>query len=108
KLKITRKMLEVCLKYRHPVSMITKNALILRDLDILTEMAKLRLVHVMVTITSVDEDLRMILEPRTVTYKNRLKVLNQLSANGIPCGVMVAPIVPHINSYDIPAVIEIG
>ena len=106
KMQITRSMLEVCLKYRHPVSMITKNALILRDLDILTEMAKLRLVHVMVTITSVNEDLRMILEPRTVTYKNRLKVLNQLSSNGIPCGVMVAPIIPHINSYDIPAVVE--
>ncbi len=106
KMEITRKMLEVCLKYRHPVSMITKNALILRDLDILTEMAKLRLVHVMVTITSVDEDLRMILEPRTVTYKNRFNVLNQLSLHGIPCGVMVAPIIPHINSYHIPAVIE--
>ncbi len=106
KMQITRSMLEVCFKYRHPVSMITKNALILRDLDILSEMAKLRLVHVMVTITSVNEDLRMILEPRTVTYKNRLKVVNELSSHGIPCGVMVAPIIPHINSYDIPAVVE--
>jgi len=106
KMEITRKMLEVCLKYRHPVSMITKNALILRDLDILSEMAKLRLVHVMVTITSLNEDLRMVMEPRTVTYKNRLKVLKELSLHSIPCGVMVAPIVPHINSYDIPAVIE--
>ncbi len=106
KMQITRQMLEVCLKYRHPVGMITKNALILRDLDILTEMAKLKLVHVMMTITSLDEDLRMIMEPRTVTYKNRLKVLNQLSANGIPCGVMVAPIIPTINSSHIPDVIS--
>jgi len=106
KLQITRTMLEVCLKYRHPVSMITKNALILRDLDILSEMAKLRLVHVMVTITSLNEDLRMVMEPRTVTYKNRLKVVNQLTSHGIPCGVMVAPIIPHLTSYDIPAVIE--
>lgn len=106
KMQITRQMLEVCLKYRHPVSMITKNAVILRDLDILSEMARLKLVHVMVTITSVNEDLRMILEPRTVTYKNRLRVLKELSSHGIPCGVMVAPIIPHINSYDIPAVIE--
>ncbi len=106
KMKITRGMLEVCLKYRHPVGMITKNALILRDLDILTEMAKLKLVHVMVTFTSLDEDLRMIMEPRTVTYKNRLKVLKQLSANGIPCGVMVAPIIPTINSSHIPDVIQ--
>jgi len=106
KLKITRNMLEVCLKYRNPVSMITKNAVILRDLDILTEMAKLNLVHVMVTITSLDEDLRMKLEPRTVTYRNRLNVLKQLSANGIPCGVMVAPIIPHLTSYDVPKVIK--
>src|ERR1700722_11181205 len=106
KLKITRSMLEVCLKYRNPVSMITKNAVILRDMDILTEMAKLNLVHVMVTITSLDEDLRMKLEPRTVTYRNRLNVLKQLSANGIPCGVMVAPIIPHLTSYDVPKVIK--
>jgi DNA repair photolyase len=106
KLKITRSILEVCLKYRNPVSMITKNAVILRDLDILTEMAKLRLVHVMVTITSLDESLRLKLEPRTVTYKNRLNVLKQLSSNGIPCGVMVAPIIPSLTSYDVPKVIE--
>ena len=106
KLKITRSMLEVCLKYRNPVSMITKNALILRDLDILTEMAKLKLVHVMVTITSLDEELRQKLEPRTVTYKNRLNVLKQLSRNGIPCGVMVAPIIPSLTSHDVPKVIQ--
>src|SRR5580704_12142914 len=106
KMQITRQMLEVCLKYKHPVGMITKNALILRDLDILTEMAKLKLVHVMVTITSLDEDLRMIMEPRTVTYKNRLKVLKQLSSHGIPCGVMVAPIIPHLTSYHVHDVIK--
>lgn len=106
KMKITRAMLEVCLKYRNPVSMITKNALIMRDIDILQEMAKLKLVHVMVTVTSLDEELRMKLEPRTVTYRNRLNVLKQLSSNGIPCGVMVAPIIPHLNSYDVPNVIK--
>lgn len=106
KLGITRAMLEICLNYRHPVGMITKNATILRDLDILTEMAKLKLVHVMITITSLDESLRMVMEPRTVTYKNRLKVLKELTAYGVPCGVMVAPIIPDINSHEIPAVIE--
>jgi DNA repair photolyase len=106
KLRITRAMLEVCLKYRNPVSLITKNAVILRDLDILREMAKLKLVHVMVTITSLDEEVRMKLEPRTVTYRNRLNVLRQLSTNGIPCGVMVAPIIPHLTSYDVPKVIK--
>src|ERR1051325_6086344 len=73
KLEITRRILEVCLKYQHPVALITKNALILRDLDILSELAKLNLAHVMVTITSLNEELRMKLEPRTVTYKNRIK-----------------------------------
>jgi len=106
KLKITRSMLEICLKYNHPVSMITKNAVILRDLDILSEMAKLKLVHVMVTITSLDEDLRMKMEPRTVTYRNRLNVLKQLSSHGIPCGVMVAPIIPHLTSYHVHDVIK--
>jgi DNA repair photolyase len=106
KIKITRAMLEVCLEYRNPVSMITKNAVILRDLDILSEMAKLKLVHVMVTITSLDEGLRQKLEPRTVTYRNRLNVLKQLSEHGIPCGVMVAPIIPHLTSYDVPKVIK--
>src|SRR5580704_19776535 len=69
-------------------------------------MAKLKLVHVMVTITSLDEELRMKMEPRTVTYKNRLNVLKQLSSHGIPCGVMVAPIIPHLTSYHVHDVIK--
>lgn len=106
KLEITRKILEVCLKYKHPVSMITKNALILRDLDILSELAKLNLVHVMVTITSLNEELRQKLEPRTVTYKNRLKVVKHLSEAGIPVGVMNAPIIPGLTSHEIPEMIK--
>jgi DNA repair photolyase len=106
KMEITRKVLQVCLKFRHPVGLITKNALILRDLDILTELAKLNLVHVMVSITGTDEDMRQKLEPRTATYKNRFKVLEALSKNNIPCGVMVAPIIPGINNHEIPSVIE--
>lgn len=106
KLEITRKMLEVCLKYKHPVSMITKNALIIRDLDILSEMAKLNLVHVMVTITSLDEDLRLKLEPRTVTYKNRMKTLKLLSDAGVPVGIMTAPVIPGLTSHEIPELIK--
>lgn len=106
KLKITRQMLEVILKFRHPVSMITKNNLILRDIDILKELAQLKLVHVMVSITSLREELRLKMEPRTVTAKNRLKVIEQLNKVGIPTGIMTAPIIPGLNSDEIPQLIE--
>jgi DNA repair photolyase len=106
KFGITRKMLEVALKFRHPVSMITKNALIRRDIDILSELAKLRLVHVMISITGLDESLRSKLEPRTATYKQRIETIRELAEAGIPVGVMTAPIIPGLNSHEIPDVIE--
>ena len=106
KLEITRKILEVCLKYKHPVSLITKNALIVRDLDILSELTKLNLVHVMVTITSLNEELRQKLEPRTVTYKNRLKTVKILADAGVAVGVMNAPIIPGLTSHEIPDLIK--
>ena len=106
KLKITRQMLEVLLNFRHPAGMITKNDLILRDIDILQELAKLNLIHVMVSITSLNNDLRLKMEPRTVTAKNRLKVLETLSKAGIPAGVMTAPIIPGLNSDEIPDLIK--
>lgn len=103
---ITRKLIEVCLRYKNPVGIITKNQLILRDLDILKELAAHKLVQVFVTITSTDESIRQKLEPRTATYRNRFRVLEQLTANGIPCGVMVAPIIPGLTNYGIANVIE--
>ncbi|MBI3511535.1 MAG: PA0069 family radical SAM protein [Bacteroidetes bacterium] len=106
KLGITRKMLEVLLKFRHPVGMITKNALIRRDLDLLSEMAKLKLVHVMISITGVDEEFRMKTEPRTASYKQRFETVQQLSQAGIPVGVMVAPIIYGLNSHEIPEVLK--
>lgn len=106
KLGITRQMLEVLLRFRHPAGMITKNQLILRDIDILQEMAKLKLVHVMVTITTLKEELRLKMEPRTATAKNRLKVIEQLKKSGIPVGVMTAPIIPGLNSTEIPELIK--
>lgn len=105
-LKLTRRILEVCLKYKHPVSIITKNALITRDIDILTELAKHNLVHVMISVTGVEEYMRLALEPRTSTYKNRLATIKLLTENNIPCGVMVAPIIPGLNNHEIPDVIE--
>lgn len=106
KLKITQKLLEVLLKFKHPVGMITKNNLILRDVDILQELAKLRLVHVMVSITTLNESLRLKMEPRTATAKNRLRVIEQLNKLGIPAGVMTAPIIPGLNSMEIPVLIK--
>lgn len=99
--KITRACLEVFLKYKHPVGIITKNALILRDLDLLKALAKDGLVSVNISITSLSEGTRRILEPRTATIKKRLETVKTLSENGIPVNVMLAPIIPGINSHEI-------
>ncbi len=99
--KITRQCLEVFLKYKHPVAIITKNALILRDLDLLSALAKDNLIGVNMSITSLSEDTRRILEPRTATIKKRLETVKILSENGIPVNVMLAPIIPSINSHEI-------
>ena len=101
KLEITRNMLKVLQKLKHPCSIITKNALILRDLDILKPMAKLNLVHVSISITSLSEETRRALEPRTATIKKRLETVKILSENGIPVNVMMAPIIPAINNHEI-------
>lgn len=101
KLKITRSMLKVLLKLKHPCSMITKNALILRDLDILKEMASMNLIHVNISITSLSEETRRTLEPRTATIKKRLETVRILSEHGIPVNVMMAPIIPAINNHEI-------
>jgi len=101
KFKITRQCLEVFLKYRHPVAIISKNALVLRDLDIIKELAKDNLIGMNVSITSLSEKTRRILEPRTATIKKRLKVIKTLSDNGIPVNAMLAPIIPSINSHEI-------
>ena len=101
KLEITRKMLQVLLKLKHPASMITKNSLILRDLDVLKEMAALNLVRVSISITSLSEEVRKVVEPRTASIRKRLETVQILSENGIPVNVMMAPIIPSINSHEI-------
>jgi len=99
--KITKQCLEVFLNYRHPVAIITKNALVGRDLDILKALAKDNLVAVSISITSLSEETRRILEPRTTTIKKRLETVKVLSENGIPVNGMLAPIIPSINSHEI-------
>ena len=109
KLKITRQLLQLFLKYKHPVGIITKNALIQRDLDILQELAKDNLVRVNLSITSLDEKTRMLLEPRTASIKKRLETVEKLHERGVPVNVMMAPIIPGINSHEIlPLAKEIG
>ena len=101
KFQLTKQCLEVFLKYKHPVGIITKNALILRDIEILRALAKDNLIAVNISITSLSEDTRRILEPRTTTIKRRLQTVKELSDNGIPVNVMLAPIIPSINSHEI-------
>lgn len=101
KLGLTRQLLEVFLEHRHPVGIITKNALVLRDLDLLKELASMQLVKVAISITTLDEDLRRAMEPRTSTIGRRFEAVEQLSQNGIPVMVMMAPIIPGLNSHEI-------
>ncbi|WP_294325321.1 PA0069 family radical SAM protein [uncultured Chryseobacterium sp.] len=96
--EITRKLLQVCLDYRHPVNILTKNALVLRDLDILKPMAEQNLVSVSLSIPTINEELRRKMEPRTSSAPNKLKAIEVLSENKIPVHVMVAPIIPGLNS----------
>ena len=97
KMRITRQLLEVCLEYRNPVGILSKNALVLRDIDIIQDLARLNLVRVFSSITSLDEDLRRVLEPRTASYRSRLKVVETMSKAGIPAGIMNAPLIPGLN-----------
>ncbi|MBI1222535.1 MAG: PA0069 family radical SAM protein [Bacteroidetes bacterium] len=101
KFKITRQILQVFLKYRHPVGVITKNALILRDLDLLKELGAMNLVQVAISFTSMREETRRLLEPRTSSVKAKLKTIETLSAAKIPVTVMMAPVIPSINSHEI-------
>lgn len=106
KYRITRQLLELCLRYRNPVSVLTKNSLILRDIDLFEKLAKLNLVHGAISITSLNEDLRSALEPRTVTGKRRLQVVKTLHGAGVPMGVLTAPIIPGLNDHEIPNIIQ--
>lgn len=106
KLEITRNALKICLEYRNPVSIITKNSLILRDIDILKELANLNLISVMISITSLDDRLNRKMEPRTSVPERRLKTIEDLAKNNIPVGVNLAPIIPSLNDQEIPEILK--
>lgn len=104
--KITRRLLEVFWEHKHPVSVITKNSLILRDTDILARLASERLVKVTISITSLDESLRQKLEPRTASARKRLETVRALSQAGIPVGILIGPVIPGLNNQEIPAILK--
>jgi DNA repair photolyase len=108
KLGITRRCLEVFLEYRNPVSIVTKNPLVVRDIDVLSEMAKMNLVHVMVSVTSLDPGVIRVMEPRAAAPPARLDAIEKLASAGIPVGVNAAPIVPGLTDEEIPAILKAG
>lgn len=106
KFRLTRQLLEVCNEFNQPVGMITKNAGILRDKDLLQEMAGKNLVSILVSITSFDEDLRRAMEPRTTTAKQRLRVIKELSSAGVRMGVMLGPMIPGLNDHEMQRIMK--
>jgi DNA repair photolyase len=104
--RITRAILEVLSEFNHPVGIVTKSALVTRDIDILAPMAKKGLVKVALSVTSLDPKLARAMEPRASTPVKRLAAIEQLSAAGIPTVVMVAPIIPAVNDSEIEAILK--
>jgi DNA repair photolyase len=106
KLRITRHCLEVMLRHRNPVGIITKNHLVTRDLDILKELASLHLVGVSISVTSLDPGLTRTMEPRTSAPHKRLETIETLAREGIPVGVNVAPLIPGLNDEEMPEILR--
>lgn len=105
-LRITRQILEVLAEFRHPVNIITKSALVERDLDLLEDLARDNLVGVLVSVTTLDDELKRRMEPRTAGPRRRLETLRRLAAAGIPCGVLAAPMIPGLNDHELENILE--
>lgn len=106
KFKLTRQLLEVCNEFNQPVGMITKNAGMLRDKDLLQKMASKNLISILVSITSLNEDLRRVMEPRTTTATQRLKLIKELSDMGVRMGVMLGPMIPGLNEHEMQRIMQ--
>lgn len=106
RLKITRSILEVLVRCRHPLTIVTKSALIVRDIDLLKELAAERLVCVSFSVTSLSDDIKRTLEPRTASPAARLRAMEQLAQAGIPVGVLVAPVIPAITDHEIEGILR--
>ncbi|HEY8396528.1 MAG TPA: PA0069 family radical SAM protein [Flavihumibacter sp.] len=103
---ITRKLIEVCQEFNQPLGIITKNAGVLRDADLLADMASRKLASVLMSINSLNEDLRRKMEPRTTTAAQRMRVIRELSNKGVHTGVMIGPVIPGLNDHEIPSILE--
>ncbi|HQR48211.1 MAG TPA: radical SAM protein, partial [Steroidobacteraceae bacterium] len=101
-------VLEVLLAHRHPVTIVTKGALILRDLDLLSELARQRLVSVHVSVTTLDDDLKRVLEPRAASPAARLRVIRELADADVPVGMLLAPMIPALNDHELERLLEAG
>src|SRR4051794_8274133 len=104
--QIMRRILEVLERFGHPVGIVTKSSLVLRDLDILARMAKRGLAKVALSVTTLDPKLARVMEPRVATPARRLEALRQLTAAGVPTSVMVAPVIPAINDAEIERILD--
>ena len=105
-LGITRQILEVLAEFRHPVNIITKSALVERDIDLLQDLARDNLVDVLISVTTLDDELKRRLEPRTAGPRRRLETIRRLSVAGIPCGVLAAPMIPGLNDHELENILE--
>ncbi len=103
---LTRQLLEVCETFHQPVGIITKNSSVIRDIDILSRLASNGLVSVLFSITSLNEELRRVLEPRTTTTKQKFNVMRRLTDAGIRVGVMMGPMIPGLNDHEMPAIMK--
>jgi len=106
RLRVTRSILEVLARARHPVSIVTKHALVLRDLDLLTDLSRAGLASVAVSVTTLDDDLKRALEPRAASPQARLRTLATLSGAGVPCAVLAAPMIPALNDHELEGILE--
>lgn len=105
-LKLTRRCLEVLAEFRNPVGIVTKNALVTRDCDLLGELAAFQAAAVFLSITTLQADLQRALEPRASHPEARLRAMETLAGAGVPVGVLVAPIIPGLNDHEIPAILQ--
>jgi DNA repair photolyase len=106
RMRVTRDILQVLARCRHPVTIITKSALVLRDLDLLADLAKDGLAGVGVSITTLDVELKRVMEPQAASAHARLEAVKRLSEAGVPTGVMVAPVIPALTDHEMEAILE--
>ncbi|XOV83254.1 MAG: PA0069 family radical SAM protein [bacterium] len=104
--KIMRQILALLLEYQHPVTIVTKGALILRDLDLLEALAAKQLVQVYLSVTTLDNALKTRLEPRTASPAARLRTISALAEAGVPAGAMIAPVIPFLNDHELEAMVQ--